>query len=168
MEFRKTDIMDINQVMNIIKQAQTYFKNQGIDQWQNNYPNTETIRKDIENNYSYVLIKEHNIVATAAISFDGEKTYNNIYDGQWITNEDYAVIHRIAVDSNYKGSGLSSEIIKNVEMLCLNRGIHSIKVDTHEENLSMQKMLKKNEFEYCGIIYLEDGSKRIAFEKKLD
>lgn len=168
MEFRKTDIIDINQVMNIIKQAQTYFKHQGIDQWQNNYPNTEIIRKDIENNYSYVLVKEQNIVATAAISFDGEKTYNHIYDGQWITNDDYAVIHRIAVDSNYKGLGLSSEIIKNVEMLCLNRGIHSIKVDTHEENLSMQKMLKKNEFEYCGIIYLEEGSKRIAFEKKLD
>lgn len=106
MEFRKTDIIDINHVMDIIKQAQTYFKQQGINQWQNNYPNTETIRKDIENNYSYVLIKEHNIIATAAISFDEEKTYNQIYDGQWITKGDYAAIHRIAVDSNYKGLGL--------------------------------------------------------------
>ena len=43
----------------------------------------------------------------------------------------------------------------------------SIKVDTHEQNLSMQKLLRKNNFEHCGIIYLQDNSKRIAFEKIL-
>jgi Acetyltransferases len=167
MIFRKTVKTDINDVMNIISQAQAYFKEQGIDQWQNNYPNIETIKNDITNNHSYVLIKESNIVATAAVSFDGEKTYNTIYEGQWVSNNEFAVIHRIAVHSKYKGLGLSSEIIKNVEELCLNKGVYSIKVDTHEENLSMQKLLKKNDFMYCGIIYLEDGNKRIAFEKTL-
>jgi RimJ/RimL family protein N-acetyltransferase len=165
MELRKSVETDIGRIMNIIKQAQDYFKQEGINQWQNNYPNPETISEDIANKYSYVLLKNKNIVATAAISFDGEKTYNSIYEGEWISNNKYAVIHRIAVDSTYKGLGLSSEIIKNLERLCLNNGVQSIKVDTHEENISMQKLLKKNQFKYCGIIYLEDGSKRIAFEK---
>ncbi|NRY64043.1 GNAT family N-acetyltransferase [Clostridium beijerinckii] len=165
MEFRKAVETDINYIMRIIKQAQDYFKEQGINQWQNNYPNPETIRNDIANKHSYILLKDNNIVATAAVSFDGEKTYDSIYEGEWITNNQYAVIHRIAVDNTYKGLGLSSEIIKNVEELCLNKGIHSIKVDTHEENISMQKLLKKNKFQYCGIIYLEDGNKRIAFER---
>ncbi|WP_026888946.1 GNAT family N-acetyltransferase [Clostridium beijerinckii] len=167
MKFRKAVERDINDIMRIIKQAQGYFKEQGINQWQNNYPNPETIRNDINNKHSYILSKDNNIVATAAVSFDGEKTYDSIYEGGWITNNQYAVIHRIAVDNTYKGLGLSSEIIKNVEELCLNRGIHSIKVDTHEENISMQKLLKKNKFQYCGIIYLEDGNKRIAFERIL-
>lgn len=167
MEFRKAIEIDINNIMHIIKQGQAYFKEQGIDQWQNNYPNTETISNDIDNNHSYVLLKDSKIVATAAVSFDGEKTYDSIYEGEWISNNEYAVIHRIAVDSTYKGLGLSSEIIKNVEQLCLNKCIHSIKVDTHEENIPMQKLLEKNKFQYCGIIYLEDRSKRIAFEKKL-
>jgi len=167
MKFRKAVERDINDIMRIIKQAQGYFKEQGINQWQNNYPNPETIRNDINNKHSYILSKDNNIVATAAVSFDGEKTYDSIYEGVWITNNQYAVIHRIAVDNTYKGLGLSSEIIKNVEELCLSRGIHSIKVDTHEENISMQKLLKKNKFQYCGIIYLEDGNKRIAFERIL-
>lgn len=167
MKFRKSNKTDINNIMNIIRDAQVYFKAQGINQWQNDYPNVETINNDIENNHSYVLLKDDNVVATAAVSFDGEKTYDSIYEGQWISENEYAVIHRIAVDSNYKGLGLSSQIIKNVEELCFEKGVHSIKVDTHEENLSMQKLLKKNEFQYCGIIYLEDGSKRIAFEKTL-
>jgi len=67
----------------------------------------------------------------------------------------------------YKGKGLSSKIIKNMEGICLDRGIDSIKVDTHKDSLSMQKALKKNGFQYCGMIYLTDGSERIAFEKIL-
>jgi RimJ/RimL family protein N-acetyltransferase len=117
------------------------------------------------NGHSYVLLKDDNIVATVAVSFDGESTYNNIYDGKWLTNDKYAVIHRIAVDNTYKGLGLSSEIIKRIEELCVINNVHSIKVDTHRENLSMQRLLKKNNFEYCGIIYLLDGNERIAFEK---
>lgn len=167
MEFRKSNEADINNIMSIIKQAQTYFKEHGINQWQNNYPNTETINNDIANNNSYVLLKDNKIVATVAVSFDGEKTYNSIYEGEWISNNEFAVIHRIAVDNNYKGLGLSSQIIKSVEKLCLSKDVCSIKVDTHEKNISMQKLLKKNNFQYCGIIYLEDGSKRMAFEKIL-
>jgi RimJ/RimL family protein N-acetyltransferase len=167
MEFRKAVKTDVDNIINIIKQAQTYFKEQGINQWQNNYPNVETINNDIDNEHSYVLLKDNNIVATSAVSFDGEKTYDSIYEGEWISNNEYAVIHRIAVDNTYKGLGLSSEIIKNVEQLCLSKGVHSIKVDTHEENISMQKLLEKNEFKYCGIIHLEDRSKRMAFEKTL-
>lgn len=165
LNFRKTVKADVDNVMVVIKQAQDYFKEQGINQWQNNYPNSDTINNDIVNGHSYVLLKDDNIVATVAVSFDGESTYNNIYDGKWITNDKYAVIHRIAVDNTYKGLGLSSEIIKKVEELCVINNVHSIKVDTHRENLSMQRLLKKNNFEYCGIIYLLDGNERIAFEK---
>ncbi|WP_455539180.1 hypothetical protein [Terrisporobacter sp.] len=47
----------------------------------------------------------------------------------------------------------------------MEKKVHSIKIDTHEKNISMQNLLKKNNFEYCGIVYLEDGGKRVAFEK---
>lgn len=167
MKFQKAVEKDIKNIMNIIEQAQSYFKEQGINQWQDNYPNLETIKSDVDSGASYILLKENNIIATAAVSFSGEKTYESIYDGKWLTNGEFTVIHRIAVDNNYKGLGIASEIIKNVEKLSLNKGIRSIKVDTHEENISMQNLLRKNGFSYCGVIYLEDKSKRIAFEKVL-
>ena len=167
MEFRKAIDSDITGIMDVIRQAQAYLKEQGINQWQNNYPNLETVQGDIANENGYVLLNDNKVVATVAVSFDGEKTYESIYSGEWITDCEYAVIHRLAVDNNFKGLGLSSVMIKNIEKMCLASGIYSIRVDTHEENKSMQKMLSKNGFKYCGIIYLEDKSKRIAFEKKL-
>ena len=93
------------------------------------------------------------------------KHIKNIYNGQWLNNGDYAVIHRIAVSEKAKGKGIASAIIKEVEGLCKENGVNSIKIDTHKDNISMQKLLEKNTFKYCGIIYLEDGSERIAFEK---
>lgn len=165
MNFRKTTIEDINNVMKIINEAKEYFKKNIINQWQDGYPNSDTIYTDIKNNSSYVLESENEILATAMVSFEEDETYKNIYNGQWLNNGDYAVIHRIAVSEKAKGKGIASAIIKEVEGLCKENGVNSIKIDTHKDNISMQKLLEKNTFKYCGIIYLEDGSERIAFEK---
>ena len=105
------------------------------------------------------------VIGTVAVSIDNEKTYDIIDEGEWLSNDEYAVIHRMAVDNNYKGNGSSAVIIKHIEDICLKKGIHSIKIDTHEENISMQRVIKKNNFKYCGIIYVDDKSPRIAFEK---
>ena len=102
MEFRKSTKSDITKIMDIVKQAQAYFKEQNIDQWQNNYPNEEVINNDIENGESYVMLDNGNIIATTVISFTKETSYENILDGKWITNGDYGVIHRIAVDNTQK------------------------------------------------------------------
>ncbi len=165
MEFRKAKESDIDSIMNIIKQAQDYFKESGIDQWQNNYPNIETIKNDIEKGYGYVLVNDGEVVGTVAVSFDGERTYENIYEGNWISNLDYAVVHRLAIDNRYKGQGLASVIMKSIEEMCLKRNVHSIRIDTHQDNKSMQRLIEKNGFKYCGIIYLADTSKRLAYEK---
>lgn len=165
MIFRKTTEKDIDDVMKIIDEAKDYFKREGIDQWQNGYPNSDTIYADIQNNNSYVLEIENNIIATAMVSFEKDKTYNKIYEGEWLSNKDYAVIHRIAVSKNSKGKGIAASIINRVEELCKEKDINSIKIDTHKDNISMQRLLEKTGFKYCGIIFLEDNSKRIAFEK---
>lgn len=71
----------------------------------------------------------------------------------------------MAIDSKLKGKGLASIIMKNIEKMCLDRDVHSIRIDTHEDNKSMQRLIDKNGFKYCGIFYLADGSKRLAYEK---
>ncbi|WP_297517948.1 GNAT family N-acetyltransferase [uncultured Clostridium sp.] len=163
--FRKSELKDVDKIMHIINQAQEYIKSQDIDQWQNGYPNSETIKDDIKNGVSYVLEEEGNIVATTVISFDGEPTYDKIYDGAWLSNYNFAVIHRIAVNNDYKGRGLAGKLIKETENFCKEKNLKSIRIDTHTKNLAMQNSVKKNGFEYCGIIYVRDGSERVAFEK---
>ena len=103
MILRPTKIEDISRVIDIINQAKTYFKNNDIDQWQDGYPNEETIEKDIENNEAYVLEEDGVILGTCMVTIHGEPAYNRI-EGKWILNCPYICVHRIAVDNEYKGN----------------------------------------------------------------
>ena len=126
MEFRKATMNDMPYIMNIFKQAQNYFKENNIDQWQNNYPSEAIIRRDINNNDSYVMVENEKIIATIYISFEEDEDYKNIYEGKWISEGDYCVIHRIAVDKTYKGKGIFKNLIKQVEQMCINKNINTI------------------------------------------
>ena len=168
MTFRKTKTEDISQIMTIIRQAQNYLKEQNVDQWQDGYPNEEAFEADIANGVSYVLEENRSIIGTLALIFDKEPTYEKIYDGAWKAEDiPYATIHRIAVAQEQKGNGIAGRMLAEAESICKERKVHSIRIDTHEENLSMQKWLKKTGFAYCGWIILVSGAKRLAFEKRI-
>ena len=167
MNLRKTEEQDLKVVMEIIKEAQEYLKKNNVDQWQDGYPTIQRFKEDIEKENSYVLVDDEQIVGTAYIAFEEEQDYNKIYKGSWLTLNDYAVIHRIAISNKARGGGAASKIMEEVERMCTERGIKSIKIDTHRDNLTMQNYLKKTGFKYCGIIYLIDGSERFAYEKLL-
>lgn len=167
MKFRKANKNDIENIMPIIKQGQDFLREQGVNQWIDNYPDKDIIEEDIQKEYGYIVEEESQILATAAISFDGEVTYEKIYDGKWLTNGDYCVIHRMAIHKDKRGSDVSTFMMNSMESLCKEKGVKSIKVDTHRRNIPMQQYLKKNGFDYCGVIFLSDGDERLAFEKIL-
>ena len=167
MILRKSSKKDLNNIMRIINEAKIFLRNNKVDQWQNGYPNEEAILNDINKCESYVLEYNRKIIGTLALSFNGEKTYDKIYEGKWLSENKYAVIHRIAVAKVEGIKNIGTELLKRSEDICRAREINNIKIDTHEDNISMQKLLQKNNYRYCGIIYLVDGSKRIAFEKEL-
>lgn len=39
-----------------------------------------------------------------------------------------------------------------------------LRADTHRDNLPMQRVLEKAGFSLRGVIYVEDGSERLAYE----
>ncbi len=167
MVFRQGTIDDIVDIYDIIRGAKKFLKSKGIDQWQNNYPNESTVMTDVSEGVNYVCYDKDKLVGTIVVIFGGEPTYDKIYDGEWLTEGDYATIHRMALDEKVRGLGIAAKLISFGETLCIQKNIRSIRVDTHRDNAPMQKMLSKNGFTYCGIIYLTSGDERLAFEKVL-
>lgn len=167
LKYRKSKLDDIENIMKIIKEAQNDLKIKKINQWQNGYPDIKTIKKDILMGNSYVLEDDMNIIGTMALIFGNEPTYEYIDEGKWLTEDKYAVIHRIAIKSTYKRNGIGKKIMGEAERLTLNKNINYIRIDTHRQNITMINFLKNLEFHYSGIIYLENKEERLAFEKKL-
>ena len=168
MVIRKTKETDIQRMMEIVTQAQEYMRLQGINQWQNGYPNEKVFKTDIKNEMSYVLEEDGNVIGTFAFAVMEDPTYKKIYDGEWKSAKEYAVIHRVAVDNQVKGKGLGGKMVEYAVNECIAQDITSVRIDTHRDNKSMQRMLLKNGFEKRGIIYLESGEERVAFEKTVD
>ena len=164
MKLRLTTTNDLNAVMTIINQAKKYFKEQGINQWQDGYPNENSIINDIDHQEAYVLEINGEIVATAMISKALEPNYNYI-DGKWLQNANYITVHRIAIRNDQKGNGLAKIIMD--EAAKLYPKLPSIRIDTHDDNLSMQHFLTKYGFTHCGTIYLENKETRRGYEKIL-
>ena len=108
MIFRKTEKEDIAGVLKIIESAKERMKNMGLDQWQNGYPNENSIMEDVDKGISYVMEENGEILGTSVLTFEKEDVYENMKEGQWLSDGEYAVIHRIAVlDSgkNMHGKG---------------------------------------------------------------
>lgn len=170
MEFRKATKKDLDRVMQIIFDARTRIGKLGIDQWQYGYPTRDIVTEDIALARYYVGEEDGEILSVFAMIDDGEPTYDNIYDGSWLTGDEdkYMAVHRIAVAGNALGRGVASEALRFVAATAISRGFGSIRIDTHEGNVPMRGMLEKNGFVHCGTIYLTDGEKRVAYEKKLE
>ena len=160
MEIRKTRMEELDKVMAIYARARQFMADTGNpNQWGNIKPRREWIVADIEKGNSYVCVENDEIAAVFFYSDEIDPTYIKIYDGAWINDRPYGVVHRIASAGNVKGAG----------SFCLNWAFEqcgNLKIDTHHDNIVMQNTLKKNGFVYCGIIYLEDGDERMAFQKE--
>ena len=163
----KAEEKDIPDIMKIIDQAKQWFRDHGIDQWQNGYPVASDIEEDIRNQGSYVIRKDDRIIGTCFIKQIVEPTYAVIEDGHWLNDKPYIVIHRTAVDSSCKGKGYASLYVEKSEELARKEGIHNLRADTHADNHSMQRLLEKNGFVRCGVIHIRDGSLRTAYQKVL-
>ncbi len=158
MQIRLANIEELDLIKEIYNSAKSFMDSSGNSgQWVNNYPQKELLQEDIKNKSLFVCIDNNKIVAVFSFFVGIEPTYNTIYDGQWLNDAPYGVIHRIAVAEHQKG--YASKCIQ----WCLNK-CPNIKIDTHKNNIPMQKTILKNEFVYCGIIKKPDSTERLAYQ----
>ncbi|MBK2404768.1 GNAT family N-acetyltransferase [Erysipelothrix rhusiopathiae] len=166
-QIRKAKIGDLPEIMHIIEQAKAMFRDKGIDQWQNGYPNEDTIRNDIKNENGFVILKEQDLVGTLMLQLGDDENYDTIEEGQWNEEGPYAVIHRIAIHPAYYGQKIATHALKQIENTCGKAGFSVVRIDTHKNNLAMNALLMKTGYQLCGRITLKDGGERLAYDKKI-
>lgn len=183
---RHAKIEDKERILEIYAYARKFMEQNGNpNQWKNNNPSEEVIDNDIKNHELYVI--EESSSSDACITEENgevrkseyvnnnedckdrlhgvfffkigeDATYTVIEDGRWLSDEKYGTIHRVASDGGMNG------VLNMVVQFCEQK-IGHLRIDTHNDNRIMQHVIEKNGFTRCGIIYVEDGSPRIAYEK---
>ncbi len=131
-----------------------------LHQWTDGHPSKAQIKKDIETNCSFLMYSQEGSlpIATFAFILGNDPTYRCIDGGAWINDAPYGTIHRVASAPGTKG------IMERIVAYCFCL-TDNIRIDTHRDNIPMQRALLRLGFRYCGIIYLEHGDERLAYQK---
>lgn len=158
MNIRRANINDLAEVLRIYAAARGYMSAHGNPtQWGSTYPPEELVRADIEKGNLYLCEEGERAHGVFAFIEGADPTYAVIENGAWPDGEPYNVMHRMASDGEVRGIG------KAALDFCKAHG-KNVRADTHRDNVTMQNMLAKNGFVPCGIIRVENGSERIAYQ----
>jgi maltose O-acetyltransferase len=144
--------------MSIYESARQFMRSRdNASQWVNGYPSEELLREDIANGHLFVGCNSTGqILYVFAFIIGDDPTYQEI-DGSWLNDRPYGTIHRLA------SAGLTNGVFQHCLDYCLTQ-IDEIRVDTHADNAPMRNAVERAGFKRCGIIYVADGTPRIAYQ----
>ncbi len=157
---RPASKQEISQIMEVLSAAKKIMRSSGnVNQWIGGYPSEETVLCDISLGHGFVVEDSGKVAGYFACVPSPEPTYAKIYEGQWLDdNLPYHVVHRIGSYPDVHG------VFKSIMEWCFEKD-SNIRIDTHRDNRIMQHNILKEGFAYCGIIYLENGDERLAYQK---
>lgn len=156
MEVRKAKQEETAEILAIYAGARDYMRKTGNPtQWTGGYPDEETVRADMAADRLYVLCEDEELLGVFALLEDGDPDYD-VIEGAWLNSLPYAAMHRVA--SAGKRGGVMAACADYV----LSR-YGDLRIDTHEDNLPMQRALEKYGFVRCGIVHITRAGERIAY-----
>ena len=159
---RKAGQQDLPRMNEIYAAARQFMRNSGNHmQWGEGDRPEDLLEEDIRQGELYVLTEEtegKEVIHAVFVFADGpDPSYAEIENGRWLSDEAYAVVHRVASD------GTVHNVLGQIMEYCKARVPH-LRIDTHEDNAVMQHVIEKCGFKRCGIIYVSNGTPRIAYE----
>lgn len=147
---------DLPTILHIYAGAREFMARTGNpNQWGKTNPPESQLILDIDRGVLFVLVDGGVIHGVFYFAVEEDPTYANIHEGSWDCSTAYGVIHRIASD----GSG---GIFTGALNYAKTKADH-IRIDTHHDNRVMQHVVEKHGFKKQGIIYIADGTPRIAY-----
>ena len=160
LQIKDASLEDLHTILNIYQFAREAMIRAGNPyQWGRAYPEAELIEADIQSGQCKVIYDKSGIHGVFAVVEGEEPSYRRIEQGRWRNDEPYVTIHRIAGDGQVHGLfQCAADYCKRLSA--------NVRVDTHEDNRKMQKLLEKNGFLRCGVVYVRNGTPRIAYQWK--
>ncbi len=166
MEIFAANLKDSKKIFSIIEKCKGKLVSQGIYQWDDEYPNIMDIQEDIKTGTLYKGVLESHIAAVISFDESQEKEYLTI---NWrYTNGIILVIHRLAVDPDFQGLGLSSILMKYVENYATENSYSAIRFDAYTGNEMVLDFYRRKGYQEAGEFYFPSRSLPFkCFEKSV-
>lgn len=158
---RAANLKDLPRILDIYAIARAFMRASGNPtQWPDHYPSADLLEEDMAAGHLFAITDGDAIHGVFAFILGDDPTYTIIEQGSWRSNTPYGTIHRIASD----GTG---GILRSALDFAAGQSNH-LRIDTHADNHPMQHLVEKYGFSHRGIIYTDNGSPRLAYDRLED
>jgi len=166
MLIRQATSADLDAVMQLIRRVVPLMQAAGNRQWDDEYPNLSVFQQDAEDGQLWVAEIDREIAGVAAITTDQPEEYAA---AGWDIAETAIVVHRLAVDPAFRGSGVGIALMRQAETVAKEKGIAFVRVDTNSANAVTTRLLPKLGYVYAGEIGLgfRPGLRFHCYEKRV-
>jgi ribosomal protein S18 acetylase RimI-like enzyme len=157
---------DLPALMLLVRRVVPLMLASGNLQWDENYPDEDVFRRDIDSNQLWIAEIGTSVAGIAAVTMDQEPDYAQV---GWDINEPAIVVHRLAVDPAFRGAGVAAALMQRAEEIAAERGIAVLRVDTNTQNEATQRLFPKLGYRLAGEISLQfrPGLRFFCYEKRL-
>ncbi len=156
MMIREATNNDLNRIVEITNACGKHMISQNIFQWNEEYPNLEVFKKDLENQSLYVIELESKIVGCVCISEKMDAVYKEV---KWLTPDSKNMyVHRLAIDPKFQGKGLAIKLMSYAEDLAKTKDFKSMRLDTFSKNPKNNKFYNLQGYKKLGKIFYRSQS----------
>ncbi|MDR3593118.1 MAG: GNAT family N-acetyltransferase [Negativicutes bacterium] len=153
---RKAVAGDLPGIMKVMLDTIKEMRDYNNTQWDETYPCESDFAADIEAGELYVAERGGKLAGFICINRIEPHEYAVV---PWSRESAALVIHRMAVDSTYRGQGVGAELVGYAGALADHFRIDYLKTDTYSLNTNAQKL-----FEGCG--YRQAGTMNFRGKEK--
>ena len=157
-EIRPARETELDVLVGIAAKARAFMRSYGnTTQWPEGTPSREKFAADLARGDLWLAVDGDEVLGSMSILKSPDPTYA-VIDGAWIGGEPYHAVHRVMVAS--PGRGLGKAMLNWAY-----ENFGHLRIDTHEKNAPMLATIRACGFTECGVVIVEDGSERVAFER---
>jgi ribosomal protein S18 acetylase RimI-like enzyme len=157
MNLRRATLGDVPAVMAVIHRVVPLMRAAGNLQWDDGYPNAEAFARDVAKEQLWIAEIDGGVAGVAAITEDQEPEYARV---GWDITEPAIVVHRVAVDPEFRGRGVAEALMRQAEIVAAERDIVVLRVDTNMQNQATQRLFPK-------LGYIFSGETELGFRPEL-
>lgn len=156
---------DLDQAMNLVQSCVSHMLAQGIEQWDEVYPDRETLRKDIARGNLFLARDQTSQDLAGIVVLDQEQAleYKELC---WQYPGPSLVVHRLSVAPGHQGKGLASAMMDFVEAWGREQGFASIRLDAYSLNPAALRLYEKRRYLKAGSVTFRKGVFH-CYEKRL-
>lgn len=146
---------DIPELLQVLSEVVDFMQQAGIDQWDQNYPNKQTLEKDIMHQQAYVYEIDNSIAAYVCLNQVQDQSYAQL---NWLYHEPSLVIHRLFVRPKQQRKAIAKQILDFSYQYAKSCELLSIRLDTLEQNPFANSLYIKENYRFVGQVHFLKGA----------